>query len=268
MGLAGGFSMHFPLVAILLHALEPHFSFPQGAITNEQIMLRWIHFVSGITWIGLLYFFNLVGFPTMKQLDASVRGKVYPVMMTRAMWWFRWSALITVLAGMRYYWMILSADAQNAGRASLALRWFGEWALVWTVAFELIYQLQLPRKGILDSAWVRAIGIAAIVIAASWVVLNLNSSSQSSNSHLAISVGGGIGLLMLLNTWAVVWRVQKRLIAWTRASVEQGTPMPPEAERTARWGFLASRVGFWLSFPMLFFMGAADHYPFLSSIAN
>jgi len=260
--------MHGFLLAILFHTLDPHFSFPQGAIANEQIMLRWIHFVSGITWIGLLYFFNLVGFPTMKQLDASVRGKIYPVLMTRAMWWFRWSAFVTVLVGLRYYWMILAADAHNAGRASLALRWFGEWAVVWTVAFELIYQLQLPRKGILDSAWVRATGVAAVVVAASWIVLDLNSSPQSSNGHLAISVGGGLGLLMLLNTWGVVWRVQKRLIAWTRASVEQGTAIPPEAERLARWGYLASRVGFWLSFPMLFLMGAADHYPFLSSIAD
>jgi len=260
--------MHFSLLTTLVHALEPHVSFPQGAIANEQIMLRWIHFVSGIIWIGLLYFFNLVGFPTMKQLDASVRGKVYPVLMTRAMWWFRWSALVTVVVGMRYYWMILAADAQNAGRATLALKWFGEWAVVWTVAFELIYQLQLPGRRILDNVWVRAVGVAAVVVAASWVVLNLNSGAMSSNAHLAISVGGGIGLLMLLNTWVVVWSVQKRLIAWMRANVEQGTPMPPEAERLARWGFIASRVGFWLSFPMLFLMGAAEHYPFLSSIAN
>jgi uncharacterized membrane protein len=260
--------MHLSLLTTLVHALEPHFSFPQGAIANEQIMLRWIHFVSGIIWIGLLYFFNLVGFPTMKHLDASVRGKVYPVMMTRAMWWFRWSALVTVVMGMRYYWMILAADAQNAGRASLALKWFGEWAVVWTVAFELIYQFQLPRKGMLDSAWVRVAGVAAVVVAASWIVLDLNSSPQSSNGHLAISVGGGLGLVMLLNTWVVVWRVQKRLIGWTRATAEHGTPMPPEAERLARWGFLASRVGFWLSFPMLFLMAAADHYPFLSSITD
>jgi uncharacterized membrane protein len=260
--------MRFFLLANLAHALEPHFSFPQGAIANEQIMLRWIHFVSGIAWIGLLYFFNLVGFPTMKHLDAAVRGKVYPELMTRAMWWFRWSALVTVVMGMRYYWMILAADAQNAGRASLALKWFGEWAVVWTVAFELIYQLQLPRKGVLDNVWVRTAGVAAVIVGASWIVLDLNSSPQSSNGHLAISVGGGIGLVMLLNTWVVVWRVQKRLIAWTRASVEHGTPMPPEAERTARWGFVASRVGFWLSFPMLFLMAAADHYPFLSSITD
>ena len=204
----------------------------------------------------------------MKQLEAPVRAKVYPVMMTRAMNWFRWSALITVLVGLRYYFTILSADAQNSGNPSLALRWFGWWLLVWLVAYALIYQFQLPSKGILNNPWLRTIAISVIVIAASWLILDLNGGSEVSNAHLCIAVGGGIGFLMLMNTWGVVWRVQKKLIAWTRASAEQGTPMPPEAERLARWGFLASRVGFWLSFPMLFFMGAAEHYPFLSSIGR
>jgi len=256
------------LLAFIFHASAPHFSFPHDPLTNEQMALRWIHFVSGFIWLGLLYFFNLVGFPTMKQLDASVRGKVFPVLMTRAMWWFRWSALVTVLAGLRYYWQILAGDALVAGNPALAWHWMGEWLLVWIAAFALMYPFQLPSKGILDNPWVRTIAIAAIVIAASWTALVLNASPQSSNSHLSISVGGGLGLLMLLNAWGIVWRAQKRLIAWTRASVEQGTPMPPEAARLARWAFIASRVGFWLSFPMLFFMGAADHYSFLSGIAN
>jgi uncharacterized membrane protein len=249
-------------------SLGPQFTFPEGAVANEEIVLRWIHLVSGIIWIGLLYFFNLVGFATMKQLDAPARGKVFPVLMTRAMWWFRWSALVTVVVGLRYFFIILAADAQNAGNPWLALRWFGWWLLVWVIAYALIYPLQLPSKGILGNSWVRTIAITIIVIAASWFVLDLNAGPQSSNSHLSISVGGGIGLLMLLNAWGVVWRAQKRLIAWTRASAEQGTPMPPEAERLARWAYNASRVAFWLSFPMLFFMGAAEHYPFLSSVVK
>jgi uncharacterized membrane protein len=246
--------------------LHPHFSFPQGAVANEEMFLRWIHFVSGIIWIGLLYFFNLVGFPTMKQLDAPVRGKVFPVLMTRAMWWFRWSAFVAVFVGVRYFYILLAATAQNAGSPGLALRWFLWWLLVWVVAYALMYPLQLPGKGALGNPWMRAAAIAIVVIAASWVILELNSSAQSSNADLAISVGGGLGLLMFLNTWGVVWRVQKRLITWTRASIEEGKPMPPEAERMARWAFFASRVGFWLSFPMLFFMGAAEHYPFLSGV--
>jgi uncharacterized membrane protein len=115
---------------------------------------------------------------------------------------------------------------------------------------------------------VRAVGILLVVVIASWLVLALNGGPSSSSEHLAISVGGGLGLVMLLNTWGVVWRVQKRLIAWTRASAEQNVPMPPEAARMMRWGLLTARTSLWLSFPMLFFMGAAAHYPFLSTVAR
>src|SRR6516162_6836091 len=52
----------------------------------------------------------------------------------------------------------------------------------------------------------------------SWLVLAFEGGAAVSNAHLAISVGGGLGLIMLLNTWGVVWRAQKRLIAWSRAS--------------------------------------------------
>jgi hypothetical protein len=244
---------------------EPHVDFLRGA-ANELIMLRWLHFVFGVIWIGLLYFFNFVGTPTMKALEPGVRAKVYPVLMSRAMAWFRWSALITVLVGMRYFFSLLATDAHNLGDPGLALRWFGWWVLVWVVAYEGIYLLQLPAKGIRDSVWVRAIGIGAVVIAASWLVMALNGGEHVSSAHLAISVGGGLGFVMLLNTWGVVWRAQKRLIAWTRAAAEHGTPLPPEAERMMRWTFLTARTSLWLSFPMLFLMGASSHYPFLSAV--
>src|ERR1700691_5764172 len=123
-GCAGGRRMNFSHWALSIHSLGPQFNFPQGPAI-ELIMLRWLHFIFGIIWIGLLYFFNLVGFSTMKQLDGPVRGKVFPVLMSRAMGWFRWSALITVAVGLRYYFTILSADAQNSGNPALALRWFG-----------------------------------------------------------------------------------------------------------------------------------------------
>ena len=180
-------------LAFSIQTLAPQFNFPQGPAV-ELIMLRWLHFIFGIIWIGLLYFFNLVGFPTMKQLDAGVRGKVFPVLMSRAMGWFRWSALITVVVGLRYYFTILSADAHNSGNPALTLRWFGWWLLVWLGAFALIYPFQLPSKGLLDNPWVRTIAIAAIVIAASWIVLYLNGGPAVSNAHLCISVGGGLGL--------------------------------------------------------------------------
>lgn len=254
------------LLAYFFQQWRPHFTFLPGGAVNEMMALRWLHFIFGIIWIGLLYFFNLVGTPTMKQLDAPLRLKVYPVLMSRAMAWFRWSALVTVTVGMRYFLILLSTEAHNSGDRSLVIRSFGGWLAVWLVAYELIYLLQLPAKGIRDNPAFRAFGVVTVMVAASWVVLVLSSGPQASNSHLAISVGGGLGLIMLLNTWGVVWRVQKRLIAWTRAAAEQGTPLPPEAERLLRWNFLTARVSFWLTFPMLFLMGASSHYPFLSSV--
>ena len=244
--------------------LSPHFSFPEGGAAAELIVLRWLHFIFGIIWIGLLYFFNLVGFSTMKRLDGPVRAKIYPVMMSRAMAWFRWSALITVVVGLRYYFHLLSVDAHNAGDASLTLKWFGWWMLVWLVAFVLIYPLQLPHEGFLDNPWGRAILISIVVAAASWLVVSLLAQPGASNRTLCIAIGGGLGTILFLNVWGIAWRCQKRLIAWTRAASAQGTPMPPDATNLARVATLTMQINFWLSFPMIFFMAASTHFPFLS----
>ena len=67
------------------------------------MLVRWIHFLAGITWIGLLHFFNLVNVLLMRELDASTKGKVMPALMTRAVWWFRMSAVLAVLAGLAYF---------------------------------------------------------------------------------------------------------------------------------------------------------------------
>jgi uncharacterized membrane protein len=262
-------------VALFLHLFifsfpewQPHFSFLGGASANEMIVLRWLHLIFGIIWIGLLYFLNLVLTPAMKKCDPKLRIKIYPELMPGMMGWFRSSALVTVIVGLRYFSIHLATDAKLAGDRSLIGKWFGWWLLVWLVAYVFIYALQLPAKGFLDSALVRVTGISIVVIAASWLVLALNGGPNVSNAHLAISVGGGLGFVMLMNTWGVVWRVQKRLIAWARTSAEQGVPMPPEADRLMRWNYLTARTSFWLSFPMLFFMGAASHYPFLSTVAR
>jgi uncharacterized membrane protein len=260
--------MILQVLAFSFPAWQPHFVLLDNALANEMMLLRWLHLIFGIIWIGLLYFFNLVLTPAIKQYEPKVRVQIYPGLMSRAMGWFRASAVVTVLVGLRYYSIHLAADAKLAGHRSLIGKWFGLWFLVWMVAYVFIYALQLPAKGILDSVWVRVIGISIVVIVASWLVLALNGGPNVSNAHLAISVGGGLGLVMLLNTWGVVWRVQKRLIAWARTSAEKGVPMPPEDERLMRWNYLTARTSFWLSFPMLFFMGAASHYPFLSTIAR
>src|SRR4051812_25336184 len=83
-------------------------------IVLAQMIVRWIHFIAGITWIGLLYFFNLVSVPLMKEMEPSTKAKVFAPLMNRALFWFRWSAVVTVLAGIWYWMTIVGADLRNA----------------------------------------------------------------------------------------------------------------------------------------------------------
>ena len=252
------------ILALGLIFLKLNVQFPQGIGDQEQIVLRWVHFVAGITWVGLLYFFNLVNVPLMKALDGPTKGKVVPVLMPKALWWFRWAAVVTWLAGFRYFMILAKADAVNAGSRELMWRWLGIWLVAWLLAFVIIFALLRPTEGALNNGWVLTLLIGFVTMATSWLVLSLLGDPAVSNRTLSISVGGGLGTIMLLNVWGIIWRCQKKLIAWTRANAERGTPMPPEAAQLARQAFLASRANFWLSFPMLFFMASASHYPFLS----
>lgn len=61
---------------------------------------RWLHVVMGITWIGLLYYFNLVQVPAMARMDTAARNDGIDKIARRALWWFRWSALATVIFGL------------------------------------------------------------------------------------------------------------------------------------------------------------------------
>jgi len=70
------------------------------------ITLRWIHLFAGITWIGLLYYFNFVQVPTFKELDPATRSVLVPKLVKRALLWFRWTALATVLAGWAYFFTV------------------------------------------------------------------------------------------------------------------------------------------------------------------
>src|SRR2546422_1693514 len=52
---------------------RPHFSLLDTPLANEMMILRWLHLVFGVIWIGLLYFFNLVLTPAMKEVDPAAR---------------------------------------------------------------------------------------------------------------------------------------------------------------------------------------------------
>jgi uncharacterized membrane protein len=68
------------------------------------ILLRWFHLLAGITWIGILYYFNFIQTPFFgTELGGTARGPMVRGLVPDALWWFRWGAMVTFLTG----WLIL-----------------------------------------------------------------------------------------------------------------------------------------------------------------
>src|SRR5437762_1067008 len=68
-----------------------------------MFLLRWLHFLDGITWIGMLYYFNFVQTPFFATAEAPVRsGMIVGSLVGRALWWFRWGAMLTFITGWLY----------------------------------------------------------------------------------------------------------------------------------------------------------------------
>ena len=228
-----------------------------------RIFFRWFHFVAGITWIGLLYFFNLVNVPFQKGLDADTKKKVNPDLLGRALWYFRWGAVVTVLAGLAYFAMyILKADVNNAntlGNGNLNL-WFilFAWLTYPVVLFLLEFAIIKKVPALIKDGRIFAIVMFVLVAFVTWglvrfftAMLTVGGQSWASNKTYSIGIGGAYGLLMLLNVWGIIWPNNKRIIAATAGT---GPAAPPELARQA---FIASRTNAWLSLPMLLFMGTS-----------
>ncbi|HKG13275.1 MAG TPA: urate hydroxylase PuuD [Pyrinomonadaceae bacterium] len=252
-------TLHLPLSLAMLDGIFHAPSFEE--IT--RIILRWSHFVAGITWIGILYFFNLINVNFMKSLDAPTKKVVVPSLMPPSLWFFRWGALITVVAGFGYFAMyILRGDVKNANAAGAGANvWVVllVWLLIACVAWALYNFVLLPNLS--KDGKILAVATAGLVIAMAvaivwWLDSQLTGTAAGRPDHLAsnktfsIGIGGALGVIMLLNVWGIIWPAQKRIIAATAA----GTP--PDAA-LARRAFLASRTNAWLSLPMLFFMASS-----------
>jgi uncharacterized membrane protein len=103
-------------------------------------LLRWIHFLAGVTWIGLLYYFNFVQVPFFAETEPGVRSGAQQKLLPRALWWFRWSAMFTFLSGWLY---LLGFSIQKNGFAVPgtwgiflggllgSIMWANVWFIIW-----------------------------------------------------------------------------------------------------------------------------------------
>jgi uncharacterized membrane protein len=92
-------------VVLALIMIYAYFS-AHGAADGQfwQAVLRWLHVFSGILWIGLLYYFNFVQIRKMPDIPAELKPAVSKYIAPEALFWFRWSALATVVMGLIVAW--------------------------------------------------------------------------------------------------------------------------------------------------------------------
>ena len=122
-----------------------------GVHPNELSMIVWLHVMAGITWIGLLYYFNFVQVPALGDAVSDEGGPggagITKYVAPRALWWFRWGALLTWLTGASaLVQMNLFTDAFTLGMLETGTSsglligvgaWFGTimlfnvWVLIW-----------------------------------------------------------------------------------------------------------------------------------------
>jgi uncharacterized membrane protein len=122
------------------------------------MVLRWIHFFAGVAWIGHLYYFNFVQGAFMPEVDATVKNNVFAKLVPRAMWWFRYGALGTFLAGVAM--LAISGHEYRSdffqysygifiytGALLGTLMFLNVWLIIWPIQKKLIANGQAALSG-------------------------------------------------------------------------------------------------------------------------
>jgi uncharacterized membrane protein len=102
---------------------------------------RWLHVLSGVMWIGLLWYFNFVQTPSMPKIPDEQKPAVSKVIAPTALFWFRWAAMATLVTGLIVAWLngyIGAALSLQKGYHAIGLgvwlgviMWFNVWFIIW-----------------------------------------------------------------------------------------------------------------------------------------
>jgi uncharacterized membrane protein len=127
------------ILAILVMLLPDSNWVPPGGDVNG--ILQWLHVFFGITWIGLLYYFNFVQIPTMPTVPAELKPGVTKYIAPSALFYFRWGAAFTVLTGLLLAWsyeeLVEALTLQPSARLIGLGMWlalimaFNVWVIIW-----------------------------------------------------------------------------------------------------------------------------------------
>jgi uncharacterized membrane protein len=96
-------------------------------------LVRWMHILAGVTWIGILYYFNFVQTEFFKETDAGAKSSAISKLVPRALWWFRYGALLTFISGLALAGFLASAVNFYImiGMLMGTLMFLNVWLVIW-----------------------------------------------------------------------------------------------------------------------------------------
>ena len=123
-----------------------------------NFVVRWLHIVSGVMWIGLLWYFNFVQIPSMPKIPDEQKPAISKVIAPAALFWFRWAAMSTIFFGLILAWRNdYLAQAYQLGVGMGVPRYtaigFGMWlgTIMWFNVWFVIWPNQKKALGIVDA---------------------------------------------------------------------------------------------------------------------
>ena len=145
-----------------------------------NLCFRWLHIMSGIMWIGHLWYFNFTQTPTMPKIPAELRPAIPRFIMPEALWWFRWGAMATIVFGLLLAFMngylgqaiVIGIGSHSPHITDIGIgMWLG--TIMWFNVWFIIWPMQKKALGIVkvdDAAKAKAARIAMLTSRVNFVL--------------------------------------------------------------------------------------------------
>ena len=212
---------------------------------------KWLHIIAGVMWIGLLYFFNFINGHVAATMDSDTKKKVFPELMPRALYWFRWGAAWTWFTGIILLYVIFWHGNLSMGVSSGNTMFeYAKEVTMWThimllVTFLAVFVYDIMYKSSLAKN-TRVITIISFVLIAG-IEYAMIHCGQFSYRAFNIHIGTMFGTMMAFNVWFRIWPAQKKIIT----AIKNGEA--PDVNDVALAG-LRSKHNTYMSVPLLWTM--------------